>query len=156
MLRNMQAEKKAVSLVKLISFNIGYSTCAELQRMLLFPTNNIEVKAMYLSATSIIGNKVLGLELEALEDLMVDLMTSRVEYAVVSFGGFLGIGEKLFAVPLAALTVNSDEECFVLPVAKDKLKYAPGFDKDDWPDSANQDWINRVHTYYGTGPSATI
>lgn len=112
---------------------------------------------MHLSATSIIGNEVVGMGREVLgevEDLMIDVSNSRVEYAVVSFGGFLGLGEKLFAVPLAAMTLDTNEKCFVLPVAEEKLKNAPGFEKSNWPDTASQEWRNQIHAYYGTTPSA--
>jgi len=108
---------------------------------------------MHLSATSIIGNEVVGMaeeELGEVVDLMIDVSNARIEYAVVTFGGFLGLGEKLFAVPLAALTVDKIEKRFVLPIAEEKLRDAPGFDKSSWPDTANSKWLNQIHSYYGT------
>ncbi|MBP6490514.1 MAG: PRC-barrel domain containing protein, partial [Thauera sp.] len=72
--------------------------------------------------------------------------------AVLSFGGFLGLGEKLFAVPWSAMTLDRNQRCFVLDVSKDRLKDAPGFDKDVWPDMADPEWTAKVHTYYGTKP----
>lgn len=112
---------------------------------------------MHLSATSIIGNEVVGMGREVLgevEDLMINVSSSRVEYAVVSFGGFLGLGEKLFAVPLAALTVDTAEKCFVLPVDEEKLKNAPGFERSNWPDTANLEWRDQVNAYYANTPGA--
>jgi len=75
-----------------------------------------------------------------------------VGYAVLSFGGFLGMGEKFFAVPWNALTLDTKNKRFVLNVEKDRLKDAPGFDKDHWPNMADQSWMNEIHAYYGTKP----
>lgn len=71
-------------------------------------------------------------------------------YAVLSFGGFLGMGEKLFAVPWSALTLDTATKSFKLNVDKDRLKTAPGFDKDHWPNMADATWAQTIHTYYGT------
>ena len=84
--------------------------------------------------------------------LMIDLPSGRIAYAVLSFGGFLGMGEKLFAVPWNALTVDEDQKQIVLNADKEQLKNAPGFDKDDWPDMVNIRWGTQIHTYYGTQP----
>lgn len=70
----------------------------------------------------------------------------------VSFGSFLGMGEKLFAVPWKALTLDTENKRFVLDVEKDRLKDAPGFNKDHWPNMADQSWSNDIHTYYGVKP----
>lgn len=109
---------------------------------------------MQLSATSITGNKVhnpAGEELGKVEDLMIDLTSGEVTYAVVSFGGVLGIGNKLFAVPLQALKTDTENHEFVLDESKDRLENAPGFDKDNWPDAADSKWQNEVRSYYGRG-----
>ena len=106
---------------------------------------------MYLSATSITGTDVRnaqGEDLGKVEDLMVDTTTGNVEYAVVSFGGFLGVGDKLFAVPLQAFAIDNDDEELVLNESKDRLENAPGFDKDNWPNHADQTWRNSVRSYY--------
>lgn len=108
-----------------------------------------------LSANTMIGDEVRnnqGDDLGKIEDLMVDVSSSRVAYAVLSFGGFMGIGDKLFAVPLEALKFDTDENCFVLDVDKQQLKNAPGFDKDNWPDMADPTWASSVHTYYHVDP----
>ena len=59
---------------------------------------------------------------------MLDVPSGRVAYAVLSFGGFLGMGEKLFVVPWSALTLDTVNKRFVLDVTKERLKDAPGFD----------------------------
>jgi hypothetical protein len=78
--------------------------------------------------------------------------TGQVAYAVLAFGGFLGMGEKLFAVPWQALHLDTVNKRFVLDVEKERLKNAPGFDKDAWPDMADVAWATEVHTFYGTDP----
>ena len=70
----------------------------------------------------------------------------------MSVGGFLGIGEKYFAVPWHAFTMDTDNQRFILDVDKERLKDAPGFDKDHWPSMADQTWAVTVHDYYSTRP----
>ncbi|MBO6783334.1 MAG: PRC-barrel domain-containing protein [Alphaproteobacteria bacterium] len=104
-----------------------------------------------LSATSINGDKVVnpqGEDLGKIEDLMIDLESGTVRYAVMSFGGFLGMGDKLFAVPMDALHVKSGDEAFVLNATEEKLKNAPGFDKDDWPNFADPAFDQRIRAHY--------
>jgi hypothetical protein len=72
-----------------------------------------------------------------------------VTYAVLAFGGFLGMGKKLFAVPWNALTLDTKNKCFVLNVDKDSLKDAPGFDTDNWPNMIDESWAKSIHLYYG-------
>jgi len=88
-------------------------------------------------------------DLGKIKDIMIDVPTGRVAYAVLSSGGFLGMGDKLFAIPWAALTLDADRKCFILDVDKERLKNAPGFDKDHWPSMADKTWANEVHSYYG-------
>ena len=85
-----------------------------------------------------------------IKEIMLDMRSGRVAYAVLSFGGFLGMGQKLFAVPWSALTCDPHNKRFVLNVEKDRLKDAPGFDKGDWPDMADPSWSKAIHSYYGT------
>jgi len=108
-----------------------------------------------LSAGTLIGDNVRnneGEDLGKLEEIMIDLDEGRVAYAVLSFGGFLGMGNKLFAIPWEALTVDTENEEIVLNVQKDVLEDAPGFDKDNWPDTTNRNWLVEVYTYYGYDP----
>ncbi len=78
------------------------------------------------------------------------MRSGQVAYAVLSLGGFLGMGEKLFAVPWSALTLDTDNKRFVLNVDKDRLESAPGFDKDTWPNMADPSWEQGIQAYYGT------
>jgi sporulation protein YlmC with PRC-barrel domain len=93
-----------------------------------------------------------GETLGDIEEIMLDVRSGRIAYVVLAAGGFLGIGEKYFAIPWGALTLDTDRKCFILDVAKDRLINAPGFDKDHWPSMAEQKWAGEVHSYYGTQP----
>ncbi len=108
-------------------------------------------KVNFLSAGSLIGTDVVnrqGENLGDLEEIMLDLRSGQVAYAVLSFGGILGIGNKLFAIPWQALEIDQDNEKIVLNKDKEFLENAPGFDKDEWP-QATATWLNEVHDYYG-------
>jgi len=108
-----------------------------------------------MGADTLVGNDVFNHKDEDLGDIkeiMLDMRSGKVGYAVLSFGGFLGMGEKLFAVPWKALTLDTNNKRFVLKVEKDRLKLAPGFDKDKWPNMADQSWEKEIHAYYGTEP----
>lgn len=85
-------------------------------------------------------------------DIMLDVPTGRVAYAVMSVGGVLGMGSKLFAIPWSAMTLDTENKCFRLNVAKDRFDEAPGFDKDHWPTMADQRWAEDVHAFYEARP----
>lgn len=107
------------------------------------------------SASSLMGNVVRNLEgdtLAKIKELMVDLDDGRVTYAVLSFDGFLGINEKLVAVPWDALTLDLEAHEFILDIEKEKLEGAPGFDKDSWPQMADRQWAQKIYEYYGHRP----
>ncbi len=108
-----------------------------------------------LSANTLTGDRVRnpqGEDLGKVEEIMIDLDSGRVAYVVVSFGGFLGIGDKLFAVPWEAFAIDTGEHEFVLDVDKQTLESAPGFDKNNWPDMADTSWAANIHTHYGQKP----
>lgn len=84
-----------------------------------------------LTAISVIGDEVRnkkGKKMGKIKDIMLDIHLGHIEYYVIEFGGFLGIGEKLFAVPFAALALNGKDEDFILDIEKSFLEAAPGFD----------------------------
>lgn len=110
-------------------------------------------KPHVLSATSVIGDEVVnaqGDKLGKIEEVMLDLDDDRIAYAVLSFGGFLGIGDKLFAVPWGALKIDAKNRRFMLNESKERLENAPGFDKDHWPDMADRSFGAQVYDYYAT------
>jgi sporulation protein YlmC with PRC-barrel domain len=108
-----------------------------------------------LSATALFGDKVVNPrneELGRIEELMIDLDSGRVAYAILSFGGILGLGDKLFAIPWSVLAFEPAERRFILDVSKELLQRAPGFDKNDWPDVSDPAWGGQIHAYYGRKP----
>jgi len=108
-----------------------------------------------LSASTLKNDSVVNANNEKLgtiEELMIDLNSGRIAYAVLSFGGFLGMGDKLFAIPWSALSVDTDEKRFVLNVKKETLEKAPGFDKDHWPNMADKTWGASIYEFYGSKP----
>ena len=108
-----------------------------------------------MAADTLEGNEVknsAGENLGEIEHIMLDVPSGRIAYAVMSFGGILGIGEKLFAIPWSALTLDTEEKCFRLDVGKERLQEAPGFDKDHWPSMADETWARNLHRYYGSNP----
>ena len=108
-----------------------------------------------LAASALCGDSVrnsAGEDLGKVDELMIDIPSGRVAYAVLSFGGILRMGIKLFAVPWSALTVDEDEKCFILDVDKKMLESAPGFNPDNWPDMADTRWGAEVFRHYGAEP----
>ena len=104
-------------------------------------------------ADTLLGNDVYNSAAEDLGDIkeiMIDMSSGTVVYAVLSFGGVLGMGDKLFAVPWRALSLDIVDKRFTLDIAKETLKDAPGFDKDRWPSMADATWAAGVHKFYGT------
>lgn len=107
-----------------------------------------------MGATTLVGDDVTnhrGENVGDIKEIMLDMRSGKVAYAVLSFGGILGMGEKLFAVPWEALTLDPENKRFVLNVEKDRLKQAPGFQKNTWPNMADQSWAREIHSYYGIG-----
>ena len=112
-------------------------------------------------ATALIGLTVYNPNRERIgkiEDLVISPTTGRLRFAVLSFGGFLGMGNKLFAVPWSELTLVPKatsangieaEDHYVLDVSKDALQQAPGFDKSQWPDFADSKWAAHIERFYG-------
>lgn len=108
-----------------------------------------------MGADTPIGNGVCN---ECAEDLgninetMLDMRSGRASCAVHSFGGFMRMDEKVFAVPWEALRLDTEYKRFVLDVTMERLAGAPGFDKQHWPDMADGTWEQGIHAYYGTQP----
>ena len=106
-------------------------------------------------ASTIIGANVFSPKGESLGDIkeiVLDPRVGRVAYVVVRFGGFLGLGEKLFAIPFSSFAYNVAENNYVLDIAPARLKEAPGFDSDHWPAMSDEKWNRDVYHYYGRSP----
>jgi sporulation protein YlmC with PRC-barrel domain len=108
-----------------------------------------------LAASTLAGDSVknpMGEDLGKLDEIMIDIPSGKIAYAVVSFGGVLRMGNKLFAIPWSAFQVDEDEKCLILDVPKETLESAPGFDKNNWPDMADNAWGERVYRHYDATP----
>lgn len=109
----------------------------------------------YLSSSSLSGNNVVNLEgedLGSIKDFMIDTESGEVVYAVLSFGGFLGMGDKNFAIPLETLHVDKENHRFILDIQKERLENAPGFDDDNWPRTADPTFVDDVYRHYDLQP----
>jgi len=107
------------------------------------------------SGSSLKGDRVVkykGEDLGKIEEILIDLDRGRVAYAVLSFGGFLGLGDKLFAIPWQAFSVDTTKKQLVLNADKELLDKAPGFDKNNWPDMADLSLGSTLYGYYGYKP----
>ena len=103
----------------------------------------------YLTASSIIGDKVHNEKDEhmgEIKDIMIDITTGKIDYLVIEFGGFLGIGIKYFAIPFDLLKIDAAKKLFVFNQKREILEKAPGFDMDHWPDTNIH--LEDVHGYW--------
>ena len=126
---------------------------ASIQAVPAVPT--VKTLGIVLSGSSLKGDRVVnykGEDLGKIEEIMIDLDRGRVAYAVLSFGGFLGLGDKLFAIPWQAITVDTVKKQLILNADKALLEKAPGFDKDNWPDMADLSLGTTLYGYYGYKP----
>ena len=110
--------------------------------------------ASVLPASAINGTQVTnkdGEDLGKIEDLVIDVEYGRILYAILSFGGFMGMGSKWFAIPWRKLEPSSTEKKFALEVTKESLTSAEGFDKDNWPEM-DRNWGKAIDEHYGVDP----
>ena len=121
------------------------------------PAHDVQAAPKLLSASTITGDEVCNRQDEKLgtiQDIMLDTQSGKVRYAVLSSGGFLGMGDRLFAVPWSAFTLDAEHERFILDMDADRLKAAPGFDKDAWPNMADATWNSTIESYYAARSDA--
>ena len=115
----------------------------------------METPRTCVKANDVIGVKVKNTANESLgkiEEIILDKNKGCARYVILSFGGFLGMGEKWFALPWKALNYDISNDCFILNIDKEKLKNAPGLDKDHMPNWADEKWGLTIYQYYGTAP----
>jgi len=111
----------------------------------LYPNSPLK----YLTALSIIGDKVhneAGEHMGEIKDIMIDVVTGKIDYFIIEFGGFLGIGIKYFAIPFSLLRVDAENKLFIFNQEKKALRQAPGFDMDHWPNTNIH--LEDVHSYW--------
>lgn len=118
----------------------------QLERDTLRETAAREKKASVFRVSALVGMNVqnsAGKDLGEIEDITINENTGKVEYVAVSFGGFLDIGDKLFAVPWDGIHFKrvgepeDDDWVAMMDVTKETLEKAQGFSKDDWPEKAS-------------------
>lgn len=105
-----------------------------------------------MAAETLQGDRVMNLQgelLGKLRDIMIDVRHGRIAYAVMSSGGVMGFGDRLYALPWSALTMDAAQQCFLLDITRERLMEAPGFDRDRWPSMADTTFAQSVHAYYG-------
>lgn len=111
-----------------------------------------------LTAASIVGDTVEspdGTRLGTIDNLMININTGMVEYAVLDLGSFLGIGGRLFAIPFTELKLVAEKKLFVLDRDKEFLEKLPGFNKDHWPET-NDHYFEEVNQYWRLSSRAFI
>ncbi len=114
------------------------------------------LSSRFLSASTLVGAHVRNPQDESLGDLkdfMIDTASGKIAYGVLSFGGVLGIGNKLFAIPWENFRVDAETERLILDVPKERLKDAPGFDEDHWPNFAEPTFASEIRQHYPTHPA---
>jgi sporulation protein YlmC with PRC-barrel domain len=108
-----------------------------------------------MSASTVTGDTVRnmkGEDLGRIEEVMIDLGSGQIAYAVLSAGGFLGVAPRYMAVPWNALAVDLEQREFILDMDKARLDEAPAFDEDNWPTMTDRQWAETVHGFFGSKP----
>lgn len=93
-------------------------------------------------------------DLGKIEEIVLDKKSGETRYVVLSFGGILGLGDKLFALPWHTLSYSAPEKCFILNTPREKLDKAPGFEKENWPNMADLSWAESIESHYKSASSA--
>lgn len=114
-----------------------------------------ETAGTLIGADKVAGTSVYNAEGESLgsiHDIILDKQTGRVAYAVMSFGGFLGIGEKYHPLPWSALNYDVNQGGYVVHLTREQLEGGPQFGAENPPQWGDRAYEQRVHDYYGIGP----
>lgn len=108
-----------------------------------------------LSAASLTGDRVVnrsGEDLGKLSEIMIDIHSGRIAYGVLSVGGFLGLGDRLFAIPWSRLTIDQEHQQIIFDVDRATLERAPGFGKEEWPDFSDPNLAEQLYAHYSAEP----
>lgn len=159
---NPISKRKLMSILIAAAFGMGLSAPSIAQdkspAASPAPTSEAGQTGRDLRASKLIGKEVRdasGEKLGEIQDMIVDAKAERVHYAVLAFGGALGLGEKLFAYPLRTFKPTGDDYDLVLNVDKEKMKNAPGFERNRWPDLADNRYRSEVERYFRDNVSGT-
>jgi hypothetical protein len=110
-------------------------------------------KPLLLSSDTLLGYKVVNEKNEdigKIEDILFDLNSGSISCLLLSFGGFMGLGNKYFALPFNSMTFDTEKELCILHIHKDRLKNAPGLEPGHLPQIHDSGWLKNVYSYYGT------
>ena len=105
----------------------------------LIGSDKVEGTAVYGADQNKIGS---------IERVMIDKKSGRVSYAVLSFGGFLGIGDDHYPIPWSKLTYDTEKGGYVVDLDREKLQNGPKYGAGEDP-AFDRDYDRRVHDYYG-------
>jgi|SRR5271170_2209686 len=108
------------------------------------------ITARRLEGTSVYS--ATGEKVGSIEDVMIDKVSGRVAYAVLAFGGFLGMGERHHPLPWSILKYDTGMSAYVVALDAEILKDAPSFGSSDDVSWADEGWGRRVHDYYKAKP----
>jgi len=117
--------------------------------------DSVKETSRLISADKVEGTSVYnpeGEKLGSIEGVMIDKQTGKVAYAVMSFGGFLGIGEKYHPLPWSVLKYETDRGGYVVNLDKRTLEGAPMYGERDTVNWEDEAWGRKVHDYYGVPP----
>jgi sporulation protein YlmC with PRC-barrel domain len=113
------------------------------------------------SGSNIRASQLIGIDIQnqegksigSVNDIVIDAESGKIRYAAVSYGGFLGLGDRLFAVPWGAFHCKAGDEKgqynLVLNATEQQLKTASGFDQDNWPNFADRSFTSQLDKHYG-------
>ncbi len=98
-----------------------------------------------------------GDNLGHIEDVMIDKVTGQVDYAVLNYGSFLGVGGRLFAMPWAMMKYDRQRDAYVVGIPEETLKNAPSFDAAQaWPDMGDHAFGSEIRDYYGSVAASIV
>jgi hypothetical protein len=93
-----------------------------------------------------------GEKLGSINSVMIDKVSGQVAYAVMSFGGFLGMGDRYHPLPWHVLTYDTGQGGYVVDLDPTMLEGAPTYGTSDTPDWSDRGWGQQLHDYYGARP----
>lgn len=109
----------------------------------LIAANKVQGTSVYNAAGDSLGS---------IEDVMIDKLSGKVAYAIMSFGGFLGIGNQYHPLPWSILHYDTSMTGYVVNLDKNQLEGSPAYDVGQDPAWGDRDYERRIHDYYGVGP----
>ncbi len=118
-------------------------TLMERETYALIAADKVEGTAVYDRA---------GEKLGSIHNVMIDKHSGHVVYAVMSFGGFLGVGERYHPLPWGVLRYDTKQGGYVVHLTREQLEAAPTYGRDEAPNYDDRAWGKKVYDYYGVPP----